>query len=423
MRIDVHVSAFPVLSETFVLRQVLALIEGGHDVRVVVQSDADTTLVHEAVRRHDLLSRVVHRGDSYRLMPRDKVHRVLRAGRLFLRGDGVSRTMLLRCLNVLEHGREALTLNLFYRAYHEARDRADTDVALAHFGHNGEAVAALRRVGATRARLATVFHGYDLSRDLAGGRRVYRHLFSEGDLFLPVSEYWRRKLLTLGCEPGRVEVVHMGIDARALERVSARPPGGPARVLTVARFVEKKGLAYAVDAFARVAARFPDADYAIIGDGPLFAEIRDRIERAGLSARVRLLGALDGTAVARELERADVFLLPSVTAADGDQEGIPVVLMEAMALALPVLSTHHSGIPELVDDGETGRLVPERDVEALAEALATLLSDRALRGTMGAAGRRKVLAEFDLEVLDRTLLGLLERLHEPESKPRRARLS
>ena len=417
MRIDVHVSAFPVLSETFVLRQVLALIEGGHDVRVVVQVEADTGIVHEAVRRHDLPSRVVHRGDSYRLMPRNKLHRVLRAGRLLLRGDGVSRTMLLRCLNAFEHGREALTLNLFYRAYHEVRERSDTDVALAHFGHNGEGFAALRRVGATRARLATVFHGYDLSRDLAGGRRVYRHLFAEGDLFLPVSEHWRRKLLTLGAEPERVEVLHMGIDARALERASARPLDGPARVLTVARFVEKKGLAYAIDAFARIAGRFPDADYAIVGDGPLFADIRHRIERAGLADRVRLLGALDGAAVARELERADVFLLPSVTAADGDQEGIPVVLMEAMALALPVLSTRHSGIPELVDDGETGRLVPERDVEALAEALAAMLSDRALGRAMGAAGRRKVLAEFDLEALDRTLLDALERLHEPESNP------
>jgi glycosyltransferase involved in cell wall biosynthesis len=144
------------------------------------------------------------------------------------------------------------------------------------------------------------------------------------------------------------------------------------------------------------------------------------IERHGLSDRVRLVGRMTSDGVAAELAAADVLVAPSVPTRSGKREGIPVVLMEAMATGLPVVASRLSGIPELVTDGVDGLLVPPGDDEALADALARLADDRALRERLGTAGRETVLRDFDV---DRNAAALAARFaasagHEPD--PERA---
>jgi colanic acid/amylovoran biosynthesis glycosyltransferase len=139
--------------------------------------------------------------------------------------------------------------------------------------------------------------------------------------------------------------------------------------------------------------------YDLIGDGPLAPSLRAQIKAAGLSDRVRMHGSLPHATVQKILGESDVFVLPSVTAADGDQEGIPVALMEAMASGMPVVATRHSGIPELVEDGRSGYLVPERDSAALRAALVKLARERDTWTSLGRHGRRKIEQEFDLKTL------------------------
>ena len=150
-------------------------------------------------------------------------------------------------------------------------------------------------------------------------------------------------------------------------------------------------------AFARVASAIQDARLDIIGDGSLEGECRKLIESLDLTDRVTLHGARHSDFVLALLKEASVFAQHSVTAPDGDMEGLPVSVLEAMACGLPVVSTRHSGIPEAVEEGRTGLLVEEHDVEGMAEAILGLLKDPQRAAAMGRAGRERILSHFTRE--------------------------
>jgi colanic acid/amylovoran biosynthesis glycosyltransferase len=153
-----------------------------------------------------------------------------------------------------------------------------------------------------------------------------------------------------------------------------------------------------------------DFRVSLVGDGPLRGELEESCERLGLSGRVSFLGARTQDEVMALLARAHLFAAPSVTGRDGDEEGIPTTLMEAMAVGLPVVATRHAGIPELVEDGVSGLLVGERDVDALAGALRTVLADPRRGVEMGAAGRARVASRFDAAATDARTVDLYREL-------------
>ncbi|MEM9581372.1 MAG: glycosyltransferase family 4 protein, partial [Pseudomonadota bacterium] len=162
------------------------------------------------------------------------------------------------------------------------------------------------------------------------------------------------------------------------------------RILFVGRLAAVKGVPLLVKAFAALHQRHPDAVLTLVGDGPERGRIEALAAELGCAAALRFTGYLSQQEVAQELDRADIFALPSFA------EGVPVVLMEAMASRLPVLATRIAGIPELVRDGVNGLLVPPGDSEALSEALDRLLSDPALCARMGQAGRQTVKEDFNI---------------------------
>ncbi len=182
------------------------------------------------------------------------------------------------------------------------------------------------------------------------------------------------------------------------------------RLLSVARMVEKKGLRYAIDAVARLAKDGHAVQYRIIGDGPLLPALRQHIADANVGETITLLGSQPHREVMRELSEAHVLLAPSVTAENGDKEGIPVSIMEAMAQGLVVVSTEHSGIPELVEHGVSGHLVPERDVDALTAQLRALVARPESWAALGAAARAKVERDFNQQMLDDDLEEILRGL-------------
>jgi colanic acid/amylovoran biosynthesis glycosyltransferase len=188
--------------------------------------------------------------------------------------------------------------------------------------------------------------------------------------------------------------------------------GEPTKVLTIARLIEKKGVAFAIDAVSRLLSKGEKIDYTIVGDGVLRENLQHLIECRGIERQVKLVGWKTHEEVKMLLEESHVLVAPSLTSEGGDQEGIPNAIKEAMASGLPVISTFHSGIPELVTDGVSGLLVPERDAASLAEALAYLMSHPEMCNTMGKAGRTHVEQEFDTKSLNKKLeelyLGLLQ---------------
>jgi colanic acid/amylovoran biosynthesis glycosyltransferase len=163
------------------------------------------------------------------------------------------------------------------------------------------------------------------------------------------------------------------------------------RLLTVARLVEKKGIGVALRALGSVRHELPNVRYDVIGDGPLRGELEALAGSLGIAERVRFAGALSNERVQQAMREADLFVLPSMTAPNGDEEGTPTVLLEAACARLPVLATRHAGIPEIVAEGRSATLVAEGDPAALANGLRAMIAARERWPAMGEAGRRMVI--------------------------------
>jgi glycosyltransferase involved in cell wall biosynthesis len=212
---------------------------------------------------------------------------------------------------------------------------------------------------------------------------------------------------------GKVDVIHCGVDPKAFAP-SDRAAAGPLRIVAVGTLHEVKGQIHLIEACRLLAERGVAVTCRFIGDGPDRAALQARIEQYALGDSVALAGRMTTDAVAAELAAADVLVAPSVPTRGGKREGIPVVLMEAMAAGLPVVASRLSGIPELVTDGVSGLLVPPGDDAALADALASLAADPAVRARLGAAGRETVMRDFDV---DRNAAALSDRIRRSLAGP------
>lgn len=377
------------------LAHATSLLDRGHDVTIYADQPAEKQPVHPDVERCALRERIV----SSPALSGDRLARGMKAGGLLLANLGRSPAMLLAALDVRRYGRHAASLRLLNEAV-VCRGQEPYDVIHCHFGRNGIRGANLREIGALRGKLVTTFHGNDATAYVRRhGPTCYARLFRSGDLFIAVSQELRRRLIDLGCPENKVLVHHEGVDlARFAPRQRPHPAGRETRIVTASRLVPKKGVEYGIRAVAALNKAGYAVQYTIAGDGRLRSQLEQLVDQLGIGRNVQFLGWQRQPEVAEILANSDILLAPSVTAADGDQEGIPVAIMEAMAMALPVVSTWHGGIPELVQDGATGVLVREGDVKALTTELARLIEHPEMRVTMGQAGRVRVAAEHNAPI-------------------------
>jgi glycosyltransferase involved in cell wall biosynthesis len=218
-----------------------------------------------------------------------------------------------------------------------------------------------------------------------------RRLMREGALFLTVSDALRQRAAEQGFPQDRLVTHYNGVDLDTFHPAPAPP--AERTVLHIGRLVEKKGTALLIDAFARVADSFPDASLAIVGDGPLCAALER--QAAPLAGRVRFLGYRPPEEVAGLIRNAWLLAAPSLTARDGDAEGLPNVVVEAAASGVPVVASAHAGIPEAIEHEASGLIVPEGQVAPLAEALHRLLASADLQRGYGRAGRKLAETRFD----------------------------
>jgi glycosyltransferase involved in cell wall biosynthesis len=251
--------------------------------------------------------------------------------------------------------------------------------------------------------LVVTFHGYDVPLLSSWQRLLPQHwpyalrapaMLERMTLGLCASSELEQMLREQGVPASKLRVHRLGIDLRAFA-ISSKP-AGPLEVIMIGRFVEKKGFEYGLRAFARALAKSgADAKLTLIGSGEREALLRAEVTRLGLERKVDFAGVLPKQAVAERLQRAHVLLAPSVVGRDGNRESGLIVVKEASACATVPIGTRHGGIPEIIDDRETGFLVEERDVDAMAERLASLFSDPPLRERLGRAARLKMEREYD----------------------------
>lgn len=272
------------------------------------------------------------------------------------------------------------------------RDRID--VVLAEYGDTGAAlVEVCRRAGCA---LVVHFHGFDAHRrDVIAAHDGYRQVFAQARAVVAVSRTMEQQLLRLGAP--REKVFHNACGVDVSQFSGGHPEVSGPRFLAVGRFVNKKAPHVTLEAFRRVLVQRPDAQLTMVGAGPLWESCVGLVKALGLEDRIHLPGVLSPEAVARLMQQSRAFIQHSVTADNGDSEGTPVAVLEAMATGIPVVATAHAGIADVVTHGEQGLLCAEHDVEAMAAHLLTLVDDPELAGRMGRAGRARVEAHHRME--------------------------
>ncbi|MDP2537245.1 glycosyltransferase [Alteromonas stellipolaris] len=395
------VREFPVLSETFVLNQVLEIAKSGFDVRVLSvnpitqddrvknnvfsQNNIKVDLIPIFTKKHDKSSFIqMFLGFLYCLFSIERLG-LLKLFFSFLKKKNffIARDLLCLVWNVRK-------LNI------------SMDSCIAHFGNNGVVFDHLVKAKLIQcSHLFTIFHGFEISK--------YDQIRSWGNLYktlsgtiLPISELWSFKLQKLGVSKDKIEVIHMGVD---IDRFSfkERDIGRVPSILTVARATEKKGLVYAIEGVLNCDL---DCELKVIGDGMLLPDLKAIALNHKNAHRVKFLGSRPSDFVVDALDNSDIFLLPSVVDINGDMEGIPVSLMEAMAKGVLVLSTYHSGIPELIKDGLNGYLVQERDSVGISKKLESIIRDCEYK-SLTIKARQTIEVDFNAKKLNERLCQLI----------------
>ena len=380
MKVGYVVKRYPRYSETFIVNEILAHEAAGLEIEIF------SLLPPEDGHFQDVISRVrapVTYLSAKGLKVQDFWSALEEGGKVFPNS-----------WNSLEVARGE-DVHRVYQAIVLAREARLRSISHLH-AHFATAATSVARLAASFAGVpyALTAHAKDVFHESVRPEDLRRKL---GDAAAAVTvsdynlEYLRR---TYGPAAARTRRIYNGLD---LERFPYEPPRErPPRIVAIGRLVEKKGFVDLVEACARLAAGGRRFTCQIVGMGPQEAELRARIERRGLGDRVELLGPRPQSELVRHVRDAAVVAAPCVIGIDGNRDGLPTVLLEAMALGTPCVSTDVTGIPEVLRDGETGLMVPQRDPAALAAAVRRLLEEPTLRVRLASRARRLIEAEFDV---------------------------
>lgn len=392
MNIGIFARKYPVLSQTFVVKQFESLSK--LENVIMLSNDIDSIYRNENIKEFGNVSNS-NKGKFFELLTGLMTLSV--KGELSFIYKLLFRSQMsyldkLRAINIKKSN---VTLKL--------------DFILVHFGPNGVFIKELIDLKLIDSKLAVIFHGYDLSRYsvMENYNLGYKKLFSDNSVIcLPVSDFWKKKLIELGCGHSNIFVNRMGIDPNQFT-YSPSQIGSSLRVIQIGRLTEKKSILDTIRAVIE-ARRYIDITLDVVGDGELYQAAMDLVSVNNAEGYIVLHGSVPHDDVQGLLKKSNLYILPSKRADDGDMEGIPVALMEAMASGVVVLSTYHSGIPELVIDQETGFLCNPGSVDEIKEAFLAIesLPPEYIRNIQDNA-RNKVLNDYDITKNSKELIGYL----------------
>ena len=386
MKVAFVLPAFPVLHNTFTLNEIVGLIRHGVDVSILSMSRPRDTLLNADVTKYGLLDRTRY-FDTFG-PERTDVPADCEPFMRYFRPKAPSRWRLLLHGSLRAPRRKVYPFNAVAR--HLAGE--GFDVIHGAFG-NRPATAALVLSRLSGIPFTFETHAYDLFVDFPFAQEK----IAGASAIFTICQHHRRYLVdACGAPDEKVHVVHVSPNTPML---AAAPASGRCEGLIVSacRLDPIKGLTHALQAVAQVRRQCPSVRYEIVGDGPLRGDLMAEAHRLQIDDIVSFTGNVTNEEVCARIRRASVFILPSVVAPDGNRDGTPTAIAEAMQLEVPVVSSALSGIPELVEDGVTGILTAPGDVDALVSALHRLLADEPLRVRMGRAGREKVVREFNVD--------------------------
>ncbi|CAN5727864.1 glycosyltransferase family 4 protein [soil metagenome] len=382
------VSRFPKLTETFVLYELVELETLGTQVELYPLIREKHRISHPEADRWTKRARF--RPFFSPAVVRAHLHFLLRKPAVYV---GTFLDVLRRTWGSSNYFMSAPAVFLKAVSFAHDMQREGVTHVHAHFANHPTLAAYIVR------RLTGIPYSFTAhAHDLFVEQRMLDAKVEAAAFAVTISEYNKRFMIDTCGDASRekIRVIHCGVDPTLFAPRSPVHAEGQVRLLCVAALEEKKGHRYLIEACVLLRDRGINFVCDLVGEGPLRGEIESWVSSVGLQDSVRVLGGKPRPDVIRMLAEADVAVLASLVTRGGKREGIPVVLMEAMATAVPVVATAISGIPELVEDGSTGFLVPPCEAEALADALQRLAYDPDTRRRVGMAGREKVLREFDL---------------------------
>jgi len=385
MKIGYVLGFFPKLSETFILNEIIELKRCGHDVVIFSLFHPEDRVIHPEVQKYGLLK------DTFYLQNPKKLLNQIKLGLKSIGFFG------------WKYPSESLKSKIFCitSAKYFSKIAKDLEINILHAHFNG-APAHTAMLIAKKLEVPFTFttHAFDIfvNRNVQALRTRIENSFNT----ITESAFHKNYLRELtGINDEKIKIIHICPDLDKINKIKKeekriRNNDRKINLITVSRLVEKKGIKYAILAVKKILQEAPELQYIIVGDGPLKSELVTLIRKLKLEKNIRIVGPLDNTSALKMVAKSDIFILPCIKARNGDMDGIPTALMEAMALEIPVISTTISGIPELIENGKEGFLVKPKHVEQLANAIRILLQDGHLRKEMGKNGRKKIEKDFNI---------------------------
>lgn len=377
MKIAYLLFVFPKLSESFILNEITELIALNNEVQIFSIMNPDEKITHEEFKNLDLINRTFYfEFNNY------KEILSFRTLNYFLIG-------CIQDFFELKISRNELIINLKLAYFAKLMEGMNADLIHTHF--IGSFARKLSRM--TGKPYSVTNHAFEIFKD-PNFEDLTKSLTDAKLVFTP-SNYNKNYLIkNTDCNENKIKVIHATINPKKFKRV--KPLSGE-EIIMSGRLVEKKGMRYMILAMKEVIKKYPHSILKIIGDGPLENELKNLVKKSNLEINVKFLGSLSDKGYYNELENSVIAVLPCVITEDGDRDVCPLTLQEAMSMELPVVSTSVHSIPELIDDGISGILVPPKNEKELANATIKLLDNVELRQKMGKKGREKILNEFNVK--------------------------
>ena len=384
MKILYVLNKFPNISNTFITSELVELIKRGHDVNIISMSHPDELDIHahEAITKYKLMEKTIY------LSKKSVMKNMMKSPGSFLRSNNYYKMWQVKDKHL------SIITNFLITNF----KRENYDIVHTHFA-KPQAKAALSAALSLHIPFTFTTHAFDLyDRTKKMPDPDLKTMVLHSTSAITISDYNKKHIASICGKSSlkKISIVHCGLDFNDFQ-LKYKNQG--TRILSISRLVEKKGLDILLEAASKLKTKYKlkDLQFDIVGQGPLQGSLQKQSAKLGLKKLVKFHGAVDDNTIARLYNDSVMFALPCVIDKHGDRDGIPVTLMESMALGVPVVSTNVSGIPELIVNGETGLVVPPSNAQALAEAIYNLYNDPKLRSKLSLSGRKKVEKEFNIK--------------------------
>lgn len=373
-RIAFFVNQFPVISETFVVNLAKSILERDDTLDIYpIWGWGNAADTQPDVTAYKLTSKV-----PKPVVAQMAGQRLLKSPLALVQAFAKHGSNTINILPPLNRSPRALSGRLL----HEAAQISGTpyDVIHCQFASLAAPVLEHLEAGTLAGKLVVHIRGYDITQEVRSvGIDVYREVFRKADHFIANSKHFAKTAMDLGCLGTKITVVPSGID---IDRFTFRQPtprneNAPLKLITVGRLVDKKGIDIAIEAIARLKDGNIAATLDVIGSGPLEDDLKQQARALGLEKDIRFLGKQTADVIKDRLADSDLFIASSRTAANGDQDAGTNTVKEAMAVGVPVIASKHGGLPELIEEGQTGYLCIENDAASLSEAISRAANDQA----------------------------------------------